>query len=58
MYVFVFAIMFENVSGLFNAFIRLAIKLSLAMLNAWDCHCSGGEYEDQQGKPSRHKSFS
>jgi len=27
------------------------------MLNAWDCHCSGGEYKAPQGKPSNHKSF-
>ena len=29
---------------------RLAIKLLSAMQNAWDCHCSEGDYKDLPGK--------
>lgn len=55
----VFPFMYENEyeNGLLNVFHRLGIKLLSDMLNAWDCHCSGGEYKDPQGKTSNYKSF-
>jgi len=53
----VFSIHVQNENGLLNVFHRLDIKLLSSMLNAWDCHCSGGEYKAPQGKPYNHKSF-
>ncbi|KAF8401936.1 hypothetical protein HHK36_012887 [Tetracentron sinense] len=42
--------------GPLQACIWLGTKLLSAMRNAWECHCSEGEYKDLQGKPSKRES--